>query len=286
MQDALPTIVVVLFVLIGVLVGVVTYRRKKKLLGELTEEQRQLHEQCVAADRAVRAAEAEHKKGIREAEKELKRAENPEPLAKVGTNSVTPIEVIMNGHRHPLSRDVTATIDQTGDITAYATQRSTLTRVVGGGVLFGPAGAIVGGVAKKSKHHQVDTRELYLMVLGPDWQEVAKLDPTKGEQARSVMQAINTAAQTSRQAREDHERTVKEAKDTLARVQEDTSKVDAAKATRAALGPDPYIERKEARKGHGSTAAGRTAVEPLVEDPRGTLLIGDADHGETPQDAR
>ncbi len=131
-----------------------------------------------------------------------------------------------------------AVLDSQGDITAYTTQRSTLTRIATGAVVLGPAGAIVGGLARKNTHHKVDNRELYLMAMGPDWQEVVKLDPDAGDKARALMQAINLAGRHAVAETVRHAERVAQAEQKLAAVESDTDEIKAAEAEREALGED------------------------------------------------
>lgn len=263
-----------------IVVVLVVRRRHRQLLAALTDSQRVLHEQCLAADKAVRAAQRTFEQSVKNAKAELKRTERPERLAAAGIgNYVTPIHVCLNNRSHDLSPDVEAVLDAEGNITAYATQRSTLTRIVTGAVIAGPGGAIVGGVARKNKHHKADTRELYLMVTGPNWQEVAKLNPTQGDKARALMQAINVAAKNAPVAMAEHTERVMKATQHLDTVTADTEAVDLAKSARAALGRDPLSQMKANRgKARGSAPA------PSTPQPGGIARFGDARPGEGPQD--
>lgn len=90
-----------------------------------------------------------------------------------------------DGSRRGL-QGVSASVESAGEIT----KRMTATRVIGGGLLFGPAGAVIGALAKKKR----DDRELYLYVDGPDFQWVVPVDPTAGAVARAFAARINTEA--------------------------------------------------------------------------------------------
>lgn len=274
------TVAIVMAFCALIVVVLVVRRRRRQLLVKPTESQRVLHEQCLAADKAVRAAQRTFEQSVKNAKAELKRAERPERLTAAGIgNYVTPIDVCLNNRRHDLSPDVEAALDAEGNITAYATQRSTLTRIATGAALAGPGGAIVGGVARKNKHHKVDTRELYLMVTGPNWQEVAKLNPTQGDKARALMQAINVAAKNAPVAMAEHAESVMKATQHLETVTVDTEAVDLARSARAALGQDPLSQLKAYRgPARGSPSALSTS------HPGGIARFGDARPGEGPQD--
>lgn len=69
-------------------------------------------------------------------------------------------------------------------------RRTTLTRVAAGGFLFGPAGAVVGALAKK----KVDHRELYLVVDGDLYAWAVPVNPNKGAEARAFAAKVNTAS--------------------------------------------------------------------------------------------
>lgn len=81
---------------------------------------------------------------------------------------------------------VQAVVETAGELR----KRSTITRTLGGGVLFGPAGAVVGALFRKKK----DARELYLLIDGPKYAWVVEVSPSKGAAARKFAAAVNTAA--------------------------------------------------------------------------------------------
>ena len=185
----------------------------------------------------------------------------------------------VNNRVHDLSPDVEAALDAEGDITAYATQRSTLTRIVAGAAIAGAPGAIVGGLARKNKHHKIDTRELYLMVIGPNWQEVAKLNPAQGDQARALMQAINVAAKNAPVAMAAHIERVTSATHEVERVNADTGALELARSARAALGDDPLEKlRADRRRSKDS--------EPLASKSLPGVIgrLGDGQPNQGPQD--
>ena len=81
---------------------------------------------------------------------------------------------------------VTAVVESAGELQ----RRATLTRTVAGGLVFGPAGAVVGALFKK----KVDTRELYLLIDGERFAWAVKLNPKRGAAARRFAATVNTAA--------------------------------------------------------------------------------------------
>lgn len=93
---------------------------------------------------------------------------------------------LRNGDTEQALTGLHATVEATGAVT----RRTTATRVIAGGALFGPAGAIVGAVARKRE----DQRELYLHIDGPDHYWVEAVDPRKGAEARQFVASIQNAA--------------------------------------------------------------------------------------------
>jgi len=69
-------------------------------------------------------------------------------------------------------------------------KRSTLTRAVAGGVLFGPAGAITGATFSRT----VNRRAFYLAIDGPEQFWIVPVAPKLAAQAREFAAWTNTAA--------------------------------------------------------------------------------------------
>lgn len=94
--------------------------------------------------------------------------------------------------RHlPLRGEVTASVDTAG---ALAVTRGRNLAAKGAGTLvFGPLGLLFAGNAK---HRQVDTRELYLLVEGPNWAYTRAFDPNAGAALRDFALQISTASKT------------------------------------------------------------------------------------------
>ncbi|MBB1514995.1 hypothetical protein H5398_03245 [Tessaracoccus sp. MC1679] len=224
------------------------HKAKVRDLATLSPERLALHEQCVAADKALREEERKHQSEVARAQRELRAAQKVPTLATLQTHSVTPLEVNMKGHRHPMSANVAAQVDSTGDVTGFLASRSTVTRMATGAVLFGGAGAIAGGVAKKQSIKTLDTRELFVMVVGDGWAEVVKVPAQQGESARQFAASVNSAAVDFPRFSADHTAKVQAAESLLAQVQGDTALLEEAKRAREVLGPDPLQELRAARK--------------------------------------
>ncbi|WP_168581849.1 hypothetical protein [Gephyromycinifex aptenodytis] len=285
-MDVGGIVVLVVFLILataGVVFAVRAVQQHRTDLARLTPEETLLHRQCVEADRAVKKEGRAHQAAVRKAEKDLKNAQTPPKIAKVGPlHCVSGAEVTLNGNTYPLCPSVQAYLDESGDVTVYTTSRRTMTRMVGGAMLAGPVGLVAGGIAKKSTHHKVDNRELYLMVIGPDWSEVAKINPAEGVEARRLMLAINTAAANCEAFAIQQAENVAALSLALEEARADTARLEGARATRAALGEDPLKRVK----------AGRKEVSQPDAQPKGGLLpLGehlslDTPDGKTPQDRR
>lgn len=282
-MDAWAVVVLVLTVLV-VITSIVRSIRRRRLLARLTPAERALHEQCVSADKSVTTARRAHDRAVKAAEKELDRARVPERLASApGGHYVTPIGLRLNGNEHPLTKDVSALLDTTGTVVTNTVKRTSITRIAVGGLVAGPIGAVAGAAAQKTEERELDTRVHYLMVTGPDWQEVVTLGPEAGTEARSLMQAINVAAKNSAAARTRHAEAVEAAERELARVVADTAALDGAKATRAALGEDPLVRLKQLRKS-GSRSHASESAPPVGPVLTGGVAGFDDPDGDGPQD--
>lgn len=88
------------------------------------------------------------------------------------------------GHTESV-RGVTAAVTVAGAVRA----RPTLTRFVAAGLMPG-----VPALAALAFWKDVDDRELYLVVDGPDWQWAIKADPKRSGNVRTLAAQINTAA--------------------------------------------------------------------------------------------
>ena len=281
---AMEALNVVFLVLVAMVIASVIVRsvRRKRMLARLSPRELAVHEECVAGDKAVTAAQRAYDQGVKGAEKTLKKAMTPKQLASAGSsNWVTPISLRLNGNDHDLTQDVVAALDITGTVRDETTQRTSLTRIAVGGLVAGPIGAVVGAAARKTEQQTIDTREHYVMVTGPDWQEVVKLGPEAGEKARSLGPAINVAAKNGISAHITHAERIGEAERELARATADTAALDKARGDRAALGEDPLARLIRQRKSKaidtpaqppGPTIPGVASFDDPREDgPQDTL---------------
>jgi len=101
------------------------------------------------------------------------------------------------GNHLPFNGDVEAVADAAGNI-AVTRGRNLAAKGVGT-LALGPIGLFFMGNAKE---RQTDTRELYLLVEGPNWAYTHAFQPELGEALRGFAQQINVAA---RQHRQHHE---------------------------------------------------------------------------------
>lgn len=256
--------------IIGIAAAIVVQRRERKDLAELSEADRQRHAAILAAEgrlsAAVHAHEGEataarkqHDAAVRRARKELAKARHPHVLLTAGSVQVTETTVSVNGHGHPLVEGITARIESTGDLHVYRASRSTLTRTVAGGVVAGPIGAVVGAGIKKGSTRTNDTRQLFLTVTGPGWQEVTQLNPDMGLEARQFAAAIQTTSGSSTLHGARYRARVAAAQRCLdatiadtARLEaadRDTGEVEEASRARRLLGEDPLqVMRRQRRQ--------------------------------------
>jgi hypothetical protein len=97
--------------------------------------------------------------------------------------------VTEDGQLLPMSSEVVAEVDTTGNVTA--TRGRNLGNKAFGTALLGPIGLFGIGNAKTTVQ---DTRETFLMIEGPDWQLSLKYGPDLGIFVRAFAQAVNLAA--------------------------------------------------------------------------------------------
>ncbi len=88
-------------------------------------------------------------------------------------------------------------MDTAGALTHGVRSRRTLTRIAAGGVVAGPVGALAGAMLKKQTNVKVDSRELYLLIDGPDWAVLQRCNPRSATAVRRFAQAINQASRAA-----------------------------------------------------------------------------------------
>lgn len=245
----MPALIVILVLVIAAAVFfIVRSKRLKTDLAQLSRQDQKGHDNIVAADKAVKEAQKAYGSAVRQALENLKAAGVPGTLASVGQATITETSVVLNGRPRPLTPGITAQVDASGDVQKYGTSRSTATRVVTGALLAGPVGAVVGGVAKKNNVHTNDTRQLFLIVTGPDWQEVVQLQPALDLQARQFAAALYSVAPHAAGYLQQYQSRVAQAKQAHRATVADDVRLDAATQARAVLGLDPLDELRKGRK--------------------------------------
>lgn len=198
---------VVVIILVGGGAGVFFFlkarrEREQARLGAMTPEERERHDATVEYEEAVKAAVKAHQVELSARENRLKSAQKAVAAAnaigsrkiasyrgKDGSVSVTETLITTSQGTFPLDASVNAVVDTAGNLATSS--RSTLTRIAAGGILFGPLGAIIGGVAKKNKLH--DTRELYLLVEGAGFATLVTCNPDDGAKVRQFAMAVKQA---------------------------------------------------------------------------------------------
>lgn len=176
------------------------------------------HWQIVEADKALRFAEAEYKVRVEMAAKDLAEAKSPRLLAQIGSVSLTETSLEVDGRFHLLSQGIHARLETNGTLHVY------------------------------SDGSGIDTRELYLAIAGPTWQESVPLDPRSGAAARQFAAAVNTATHHARAYAAAFEARVNLAQDAHRLQIADKSALEAARNARAVLELDPLVEMRAARK--------------------------------------
>lgn len=171
-------LIVVVVIVLGGGIGAVLLVKRRRVqdrarIEAMTPAERESHDAHVMYDTSLKAAEKAHHAELKAHENRVTVAQKAVAQAekisnkylgsyrgKDGSIKITETQITTGQGTFPLDASITAVADTAGNLATSS--RSTLTRIAAGGLLFGPLGAIVGGVAKKNKLH--DTRELYLLV--------------------------------------------------------------------------------------------------------------------------
>lgn len=259
-NSAIGGLVVALILALGVSAAIYftlrARKNKQERLAAMSPEEREHHDATAeyeasvnGAQKALVAEEKAREKRLAAAQKTISKAGSMGTKklgafkGEEGTISFTGRTITTPNGTYPLDENVTAAADTAGNLAMSS--RSTLTRIAAGGLAFGPVGAIVGGVAKKSKMH--DTRELYLLVEGAQFAAVLTCKPDEGQKVRqfamSIVQASRSvksllaarevavdAALAAREAEEANTAPVEAAQRALVIAQGATSRKDAAQA--------------------------------------------------------
>jgi hypothetical protein len=247
-----PAAIVLIVVVATVLAaGTWFYLRRRRRLAELallSPGQRERHDACVRADKELAAADKAYRAAVKAAEKRCHKESQPQVLIACGDALLTEREIILNGVYRPLRPGIRAQVDATGDVHRYSTSRSTATRMLTGGALLGPAGVVAGAAARKTSVHTVDSRQLYITVTGPDWQDVVRIDPNLGPRARAFSAGVFTASEHWDQFEAQHRVRRAQAEKHLADVVGNDQRLREAQLVRRVLEMDPLEVLRADRK--------------------------------------
>lgn len=256
---------------------------------ELKEQRKPLADRRKAAEKdyARRVREAEHNCSKRklEADRQLQAAHDEVERAEaMGRQRVVGFKghdgnieayenrINVSGKSFEMNKSMRATVSSSGNFFQHS--RSTLTRMAAGGLLFGPVGALAGGMVQKTKTH--DTRELYLLVESDDFAAVITCAPGSGASAQRAASAINNAAKTAdglderraagiasaeeklQAAKVAHASQVAEAEADRDRLRRERSELDEAKAA---------LDRFDADNGNSSPTIGSIRAERGTREP-------------------
>jgi hypothetical protein len=235
-NDFLQALVLLVFLGLGVGIYFLTRAVKRKsranfdaLPPEVRELRLARQEYAVNTKTAEKIVQVEHKaiwSRINEAEKQLVQATNygTHKLASYGGVTLTETGLSTKSGWRGLSSDTKASVEVAGNFAV--TSRSTFTRIAAGGLLFGAAGAVVGGVAKKNK--TLDKRELYLLIEGTDFSEILTCNPDHGQEVRQFAASIRQVCLNSEAVLNRRTALIQEAEETLSSVKADTNRLDGA----------------------------------------------------------
>lgn len=234
--DILGILIIVLIAVLVVSATLIVVNMKKVAqakLDAMSPEERELFNAQLEHSNAVKAAEKslllEGKNlssKINAAKKQLvsAQAHGSNRLGSYGGLTLTETNMFTSSATIPLTRDITASVETAGNLAVKS--RSTLTRIAAGGLLFGPAGAIVGGIAKKNSN--VDKRELYLLIEGSSFSELIVCKPDDGAKVRQFAIQIKQSAQAADSVRQHRQVAINQAKENLDEVIADTALLDKA----------------------------------------------------------
>jgi hypothetical protein len=242
--------------------------RERKRIEAMSPEERELHEANLEYNATLKEAQKslrDHQKvydaGVAGATRAVKEAEGignrtiASYRGRDGNVAATELAVTFNNQSFYIDGSFRAAADTAGNLATSS--RTTLTRVAAGGLIFGPAGAIVGAVAKKNK--VVDTRELYLLVESSAFSGVITCNPDDGPRVRQVAAAINNAARNFEQVRAYREHSIATAHGQLEQAKLDTAGVQ--EATKYLEWAQTNLGRREAASRALDSARARMALE-------------------------
>ena len=240
-------LILVAVVLSATALFIVSRHRLNADLRALSPEDQKRRIDILGADKFLKAAQHSYDTAIGVAAKQLSAAQPPAVLARCGPAVLTETSIILNGRPRPLTPGIRVDVDASGDVQKYGTSRTTATRVVTGALLFGPVGAIVGGSAKKTQVHTQDTRQLYLIVTGPDWQEVVQANPQLATAARQFAAAVYSHSSHIAQLAQQFQMRAAQGVRLHQMAIANTGPLEAARQARSVLELDPLTELRAAR---------------------------------------
>jgi hypothetical protein len=103
-----------------------------------------------------------------------------------------PSRIVTPEGEYLLSANARAEVTASGDVALAATRGRNIARGLAWTVPLGPLGLWAGRA--KVEHHQVDSRELHLVVEGDDWAFVQQLAPSMFAAAKDFAAKVNGAA--------------------------------------------------------------------------------------------
>jgi hypothetical protein len=245
------TIVIIVVLVLVVAAIAAAALKDRRAWNALSAVQQEHQRQIKAADKQVKAADRSYSSAVNTVRRDLQQARSAKKLARFKTDYVGGWKDAFAGTRecvlyddriktpsgeHALTASTSAMVDTAGNF--MHSSRSTVTRMAAGTAIAGPLGFLVGVAAKKGK--TVDSRELFLMIEGPDWADSLVCEPDKdARKVREFAQAVNLAARNVERVTAAREKRVRELEEHLRRVEADRGAIEQAEAARSALGPGP-----------------------------------------------
>jgi hypothetical protein len=226
---------------------------------ELYDAEREYKSNVKTAQTSLSQTQKAYDKGVKQAEGTLAQTQQvglrklKAYSGKNGTATLYEHQVVTpSGTADLLDGECKASVDTAGNLTRSS--RTTLTRMLVGGALAGPFGALAGGMLKKK--NSTDDRELYLLIESPTVGALIQCNPDDGGKVREFATMVNTASRNASNVQQQRTVGIEQATSALhaargnvqaleemttefAKVQSDTARLDAARTAVpvAALSP-------------------------------------------------